>query len=101
MAKMDEDEEFYPPIASADVLEQSIRESVAHWKDLNKQKLREGEAVQQALKEPPALQPIRGPREFSGQRLLNQELAENPQTVMQPGPGYAIIHRGAKPTQPD
>jgi hypothetical protein len=46
MAKLDEDEEFYPPIASADVLEQSIRESVAHWKDLNKQKLREGEAVQ-------------------------------------------------------
>jgi len=46
MAKMDEDEEFYPPIASTDVFEQSIRESVAHWKDLNKQKLREGEAVQ-------------------------------------------------------
>ena len=46
MAKMDEDEDFYPAIASADVLEQSIRESVAHWKDLNKQKLREGEAVQ-------------------------------------------------------
>jgi hypothetical protein len=31
MAKMDEDEDFYPAIASADVLEQSIRESVAHW----------------------------------------------------------------------
>jgi hypothetical protein len=46
MAKMDEDEDFYPATASADVLEQSIRESVAHWKDLNKQKLREGEAVQ-------------------------------------------------------
>jgi len=43
---MDEDEEFYPQIASLDVLEQSLRESIAHWKDLNKQKLSKGEAVE-------------------------------------------------------
>jgi len=49
------------------------------------------------LQEPPALKPKRGPREFSGQRLLDEELAENLKPVLQPGPGYADIHRGAKP----
>lgn len=61
MAQMDQEDEFYPPI---DVrLEESIRESVAHWKTINKQQLKNGEAVEMALKEPPT-QARR--REFSG-----------------------------------
>lgn len=76
MAKMDEDDEFYPAVDATQALEQSLRESVAHWKDLNKQKLRDGEAATLALQEPPTLAPTKAQREFSGQRLLNQELAQ-------------------------
>ena len=40
----------------------------------------------------------RNQREFSGQRLLNQELVEEPvKSEPYDGPGYAVIHRGAKP----
>lgn len=36
MAKLDEEEEeeFYPPVDPGAAIEQSIRESVAHWKDI-------------------------------------------------------------------
>ena len=36
MAKLDEEEEddFYPPVDPGTAIEQSIRESVAHWKDI-------------------------------------------------------------------
>jgi hypothetical protein len=66
------------------VIEQSIRESVAHWKDIKKQQLKNGEAVELALNGPPPLmaRQQRNQREFSGQRLLNNEL--NQEQTLQP-----------------
>jgi hypothetical protein len=94
IAKIDDEEEFYPAIESQKVLEQSIRESVAHWKDISKQQYQNGEAVDMALREPP-VQMKR--REFSGQKLLNDELSDVAQPEVYSGPGYSVIHKGARP----